>query len=656
MRNLRLGQSVGVATALELGLMFSFIPAPGMFSGAAGPVEVTLRVVDDSTGEPIFARAVLTGADGEIVEGTGYETFTGHVVFPEGWRVRVEPGRYSLLVDAGFELASHRSVWDIAASEEKTVALERWVDPGAEGWYSGGDHNHLNRDGSRDKNYGGTSVTMEFAASLLASRGWDFFAVGGGGAWIIDGDGRCDARDDDNRIVQRGPETEAAARAWNQRYGDHCHLWWNNEHVKGRFGHLWLLGRSDGGIPYPYTSRDASAFWSFYDVNWDPWQEDKERPIGPFASSEGPLTPNFDSIRSWRDRGLIAIYAHPTRSWTSSGVHWSNIAAAFPFDLLAGAPVGGLVIMGDHHDHGRDQALWFAALNEGFRVAGIAENDTVFGRARPRVQPHVNYTHVPDMGERFDLSRLAGAMAAGRNFVSSGAFLTIAIGDEHEIGATVRSPPLFVELSIDAHASADPADRIDRLEIIADGEVVERVQAATGKRVYRGACRLATAGSRWVIAKLLCTRRPAAAITNPIYFRAAGEPEAPPPLTGQVTGRVTRDGTGVVADIVVRCWGKEIRVARTGEDGRYDLEDVPVASHLEFSSGGDSVRRTIFLDDPDYRRIHHEIYATRHVGEPQALGGCFPADIFGRLRAMARHIELDAELARNSHKPPAATR
>jgi len=256
-------------------------------------------------------------------------------------------------------------------------------------------------------------VTLEFAAALHASRGWRYYSAGGGGPWILEANPKQE--------LHNGKRTEAAAAAWNRKYGEQLHLWWNNEILKTRYGHVWFLGQCASGPTYPYTEKPGDAWWSFYDDNWDPWQTgDRKKPIGPFKSSLWEIPPLFDCIGDWRDRGLVAIYAHPTRTFRIGNRPISNIAVEFPFDLLAGAPVGALAIMGDDPDHAFDQALWFAALNEGYRVPGVAENDTVFGVDSIRVGPHVTYTYSPGA---FDLAKTAGALAAHLTFSRGGASL-----------------------------------------------------------------------------------------------------------------------------------------------------------------------------------------------------------------------------------------
>ncbi|HXG59818.1 MAG TPA: CehA/McbA family metallohydrolase [Planctomycetota bacterium] len=603
---------------------------------AAQETPVTIRVVDADSGEPVFARVVVRDERGRLVGSCGYRTLEGRFVPPEGWSVPLPPGRYTLHADAGYEFFAHREEWTPAGAGEKRIALRRWVNLRRRGWVAGGDHNHLIREGSHNKNYGGASVTLEFAAAAMASRGWAYFAAGGGGPWVFDGNGSCDARDDNNRTVHAGGRTQAACDAWNQRYGRHCTLAWNNEQIKGRYGHVWLLGR--GPLTYPYTDKPADGWWTFYDDPFEKWQtQGRPGPLGPYRSPEWELPPIYDCLKAWRDQGWIGIYAHPTRSFSVGPHRVSNLAASFPFDLLAGAPVGGLAVMGDHYEHPEDQALWFAALNEGFRVPGVAENDTPFGREDIRRDPYVTYTLLPDASGPVDVGEAARAVAAGRNFVSSGAFLLVRADGVLLPGDTAPRGRADHTLEIEAYASADPGDAIERLEIIADGKPVRLIEEARGRREYRGA--VPFRAERWAIAKLLGRVRGVAAITNPIYFA-----DPPAPLHATISGRVTLQGKGAPAEIAVSVWGREERRARAAADGTYRLENVPLAARLSFAYEGATASKAPFFDDPEFRALHHRIYTLEFVGAPGALAGGFPPDIFARIRARARAAVLDAEL------------
>lgn len=608
-------------------------------AGAPDDVAVTIRVVDKESGKPMFARVVLKNADGGVIGSTGYKTLNGRFVAPEGWKLPLPAGKYSFSADAGFEYGAASGDWTIDAAGEKKIELARWVDFRKDGWVCGGDHNHLIRGGAEDKNYGRTSVTLEFAASLHAARGWGFYQAGGGGEWILDG----------GQKVHNGKRTESAAAAWNQKYGAQLTLGWNNEILKTRYGHVWFLGQCASGPTFPYTDKAGDAWWSFYDDSWDPWQTgDKTKPIGPLKNSLWDLPPTFDCIKSWRDKGLVAVYAHPTRTFTIGKNRVSNIAVAFPIDLLAGAPVGGLAVMGDDPDHAQDQALWYAALNEGFQVPGLAENDTVYGSPAIRQNLHVTYTKVGDPGP-VDLAKAAASIAAGRNFMSSGAFCIAKVlgkgGKEYGMGETyVEEPGIGPTLHVEAWASSDPSDSIDTIEVIADGKSIEKLTPA--KRYFQGGVALQTNPRRFAIVKVICRNKTAVAITNPIYFRKAGEPLTPEPLKTSVQGKATLKGEGVPAEIVVNVWGKEVQRSRCAADGTYKLEGVPLAAHLVFMHAGATVDRNILFHDPKIAALTAKIWSTDFAGAPGALGGSLPPDYFKVLRDLAKESVLDADLGR----------
>jgi len=121
---------------------------------------------------------------------------------------------------------------------------------------------------------------------------------------------------DGGQKVHNGKRTEAAAVEWNKKYGDHLTLGWNNEILKTRYGHVWFLGACPSARPFPTPTRRATPVVVLR-RQLGSWQTgDKTKPIGPLKSSLWDLPPTFDCIKSWRDKGLVAIYAHPTRTFT----------------------------------------------------------------------------------------------------------------------------------------------------------------------------------------------------------------------------------------------------------------------------------------------------------------------------------------------------
>jgi len=116
----------------------------------------------------------------------------------------------------------------------------------------------------------------------------------------------------------------------------------------------------------------------------------------------------------------------------------SNIAVAFPFDLLAGAPVGGLAIMGDDPITRRTRRSGSPPER---RLPGSGSRGERHGLRFARDPPnlHVTYTHVGDQGP-VDLAKAAASIGAGRNFASSGAFCIATVLGKGGKGTAMETP------------------------------------------------------------------------------------------------------------------------------------------------------------------------------------------------------------------------
>src|SRR5204863_4169045 len=107
----------------------------------------------------------------------------------------------------------------------------------------------------------------------------------------------------------------------------------------------------------------------------------------------------------------------------------SNMAQELPFDTVAGPTYDTLdILMQPNERVANEQAqqLWFMLLNHGYRIAATASSDATFdneGRGVPgRVRVYTRVAGAPA------LERIAQAMKAGRNFVTSGPLLGLEIG------------------------------------------------------------------------------------------------------------------------------------------------------------------------------------------------------------------------------------
>ena len=97
---------------------------------------------------------------------------------------------------------------------------------------------------------------------------------------------------------------------------------------------------------------------------------------------------------------------------------------------------------------------------------------------------------------------------------------------------------------------------------------------------------------------------------------------------------------------MVSVWGKEVSRGKTAADGRYKLENVPLAAHLAFTTAGSTVDRTILLHDARISDLQQKIWSTEFAGKEGSLGSAFPADYFKMLRDLAKETTIDAELGK----------
>ena len=115
---------------------------------ATPPGRVRVTITDRKTGQAIAARCYLTDAagqpwwpDGVIRYEKGAEQ---HFVTRGGFEASLPAGAYTLTVERGPEYRAATRQLEVrpGAAGVQNIALERWIDMNARGWYSGDLHNH----------------------------------------------------------------------------------------------------------------------------------------------------------------------------------------------------------------------------------------------------------------------------------------------------------------------------------------------------------------------------------------------------------------------------------------------------------------------------------------------------------------------------------
>ncbi len=148
---------------------------------ATREVTVSISVVDAATGLRTPVRVHLQDASGATPRSSGalavsesalpipqqaiavmwgqQDRAQGYALQPDGafyvdgaFDAQVPPGSYTLTLSKGFEYVRHSIRLDVpaAAGLTREVALQRWVDMPARGWYSSDDHIHLRRSPADD--------------------------------------------------------------------------------------------------------------------------------------------------------------------------------------------------------------------------------------------------------------------------------------------------------------------------------------------------------------------------------------------------------------------------------------------------------------------------------------------------------------------------
>jgi len=239
------------------------------------------------------------------------------------------------------------------------------------------------------------------------------------------------------------------------------------------------------------------------------------------------------SVNPWRD--LVPWRPDLKDFYGSLREATVGLAPRMYYECLAGAPAGGFELDGSE----AAERLWFALLNEGWRVPALAGSRGALSDGEcPRALMLLNG------GERAGQAQLVAAARAGRSTVSFGPFCFLAIdkvgpGDELPLEEGER------RLLIRALASTARRAEISRVELWYNGRVAKSWDAAPGQTVAELELAMSLDEPGWVLAKCLQRVRatdelkpgPAAgpetvALTNPVWivprnYRASLSPVRP---------------------------------------------------------------------------------------------------------------------------------
>ena len=217
-----------------------------------------------------------------------------------------------------------------------------------------------------------------------------------------------------------------------------------------------------------------------------------------------------------------------------------------PFEPEAGilggealvALINGKIDAIEYDGHTRKQPLipwWYRLLNTGFAVPLVAGS----GKDRNTIAIGSPRTYACISNEPLTYTNWINAVRAGRCFVTNGPMMTFHVDDAQPGGRINLSNP---EQSLKIRASAESLFRFDKLEVVANGEVIATAPSAARAGRWDATLELeyAAVQSGWLAARcsgpagLLAPKQPLFAHTSPVYVTVANRPQALRPLPVQL--------------------------------------------------------------------------------------------------------------------------
>ena len=253
------------------------------------------------------------------------------------------------------------------------------------------------------------------------------------------------------------------------------------------------------------------------------------------------------------------------------------------FDILAGPAFDALDVT-----HPDAQALWFALLNRGYRIAGTAFSDEHFR----------TYTQVPG-----DLTadKLMRAIANGQNMITNGPLISLSVfaagpGNQLPAGRKRRA-------TIHAWAAAKSDAYLTRIELIRNAQVIQSWDLKEQPRKYRISTALEDSVNCWYLARCYGADTSRVAWTNPIYFQT--ENFAPPqPVQAIVRGKIEMANSSSVPKAIVRAVdpiGRTV-LQTAAPRGTFQIW-VPATSQIHIEAKGYETRPQRIFDHRDIQRL-----------------------------------------------------
>ncbi len=444
---------------------------------------LSVRVVDDATGETLAARTHLAASDGkQYVPSDAYARVSGigdRIVHTPGpFTVQVPAGKVTMTTVAGFERPFVTTAAEVKAGDVTlvTVRMTRLTDLNARGWYSGSTHVHMNYAGNLHN-------TLENLMMMSAAEDQDIVNE--------------QVANKDNRILDYHHFVKGGG-AHPLSTKDRV-LVVGQEYRPPFYGHVFMFGMRDHLISPYTTGYEGTAIESLYPSNTDMFRKAKAQGatvgyVHAFTTDQDPMELGLGGGKGFMvDAGL----------GTTDAVEWS--------------------------DAGRGSFVpWYAVLNNGFRVTATGGEDSISSMHASKLVGSVRtYVYTGDRG--LSMEAWFEGLRAGRAFVTTGPLVTMTAngrgpGEEIALPAGGGS----VEIAGWSRSMTPLAEAV----LVHNGEVVERIPF-TGDRTALDFTRtLKVTRSGWYHLRVEGARNErfpldagfAQAFTNPVWITVGGAP------------------------------------------------------------------------------------------------------------------------------------
>lgn len=418
-------------------------------------VNLQVRLVDED-GSAAAARVYLTGSDGLAYAPRGHigriTSMSAEYYFhaEDSFNMDLPAGRTTIEATRGpeYELVS-QSV-DLAPGKPAPMrlALKRWENMAAKGWYSSDAHIHANYTADHHQAINVEDVRLQVHAEDLNNA--NLMVANSSGAFIHDAqyfEGRPNALSTSNYI-----------------------LYWNEEMRNGGpYGHMSFFNLKS--LVYPlYTGQRNTPNWEDYPAN-------------------------YTQAEAAQKQGAAVTYVHPAVVPTFEGVGGVG-ARELPVDLALGQ-VDAMDVM-SNGDEIASMQLWYRLLNCGFRLAISAGTDS-FTNVADHYTPGGSRVYVHS-GRELRYGEWVAAYKRGHSFASNGPVITLNVSGK-EPGDEIRFPAHSSQ-KVRVRAALNTQVPVTKLEVVVNGKVV-LTRDATGQRQLSLDEEVPLAHSAWIAVRAI---------------------------------------------------------------------------------------------------------------------------------------------------------